>query len=96
MPSYRNDRSYVAKREALRRQCQRTGAPCHLCHHPFDFTLEWSHPMAFTADHITPVARGGSMTGPLLPAHRSCNSRRGAKPLEQTTTIEPPHTSRKW
>jgi hypothetical protein len=34
--------------------------------------------MSFTADHVEAIANGGSMTGALRPAHRSCNSRRGA------------------
>lgn len=94
--AHRNDRAYVAKREALKRQCKKTGAPCHLCGHPFDFTLDWSHAMAFTADHIEAIANGGSMTGALLPAHRSCNARRGKKPIEETKHLPPPRTTREW
>lgn len=92
----RNDRSYVAKRDALKRQARKTGAPCHLCGKPFDFDLDWRSPMAFTADHIEAVGAGGSMTGALKPAHRSCNSRRGMKPLNGVTVIEAPKTSRTW
>ena len=94
--AYRNDRAYVAKREALKRQCKRTGACCHLCGKPFDYDLPWKHPMAFTADHVTPVGLGGSMTGELRPAHRSCNSRRQMTPLNQVRRAEPPKTSRDW
>jgi hypothetical protein len=35
----------------------------------------------FTADHLIP----GHPDSPLLPAHRSCNSRRGNKPYMDTT-----------
>jgi len=94
--TYRNDRAYVAKREALKRQCRKNGTPCHLCGKGFDFDLEWKHPMAFTADHLEPIASGGSMTGRLAPCHRSCNSRRGAKPLESIKRAETPKTSREW
>ena len=93
---YRNDRAYVAKREALKRQARKNGAPCHLCGKPFDFDLDWKHPMAFTADHLEAVGVGGSMTGALKPAHRSCNSRRGKKPLEGIKAVEAPKTSREW
>jgi len=90
MTGYRNDRAYVAKREALKRQAQRTGAPCWLCLKPFDFTLEWKHPMSFTADHVEAIANGGSMTGALMPAHRSCNSRRGAgRAVKEIKPVDP-------
>ena len=99
--TYRNDRAYVAKREALKRQARKTGALCHLCHKPFNWDREgepdyWKHPMSFTSDHLEPVGVGGSMTGPLKPCHRSCNSRRGKKPLEGIKAVEAPRTSRDW
>ena len=96
MATYRNDRAYVAKREALKRQARKTGAPCHLCGKPFNFDLEWKHPMAFTADHIDAIANGGSMTGALAPAHRSCNSRRGKRGLGAAPKVTPPKPSREW
>ena len=96
MATYRNDRAYVAKREALQRQARKNNTPCHLCGQPFNFDLEWKHPMSFTADHIDAVANGGSMTGALKPAHRSCNSRRGKKPLNSTRATPVPKTSREW
>ena len=33
--------------------------------------------MSPTADHLTPVAAGGSNTGPLAPAHKHCTESRG-------------------
>lgn len=96
MVGYRNDRAYVAKRNALRRQVAKNGTPCHLCGQPIDTTLEWRHPMSFTADHIDAIAAGGRMTGDLLPAHRACNSRRGTKPLEGHVPPIQPKTSRRW
>lgn len=94
MVGYRNDRAYVAKREALRRQVAKRGLLCHLCGQPFDLDLPWKHPMSLTADHVVPIANGGSMTGDLLPAHRSCNSRRGARAI--TAPKPQPKTSRRW
>jgi hypothetical protein len=96
MAMYRNDRAYVAKREALKRQAKKTGAPCHICKNPFDFTLDWKHPMAFTADHVDPVGMGGSMIGELRPAHRSCNSRRQMTPLDELRSVPKPRTTQTW
>ena len=96
MATYRNDRAYTARRDALKRRARRNNSPCHLCGRPFDWTLHYTHPMSFTADHIQAVATGGSMTGALKPAHRSCNSRRGKKPLEALTQTKKPVTSRQW
>ncbi|WP_034088847.1 HNH endonuclease [Streptacidiphilus albus] len=45
---------------------------CHIC----GGRATESDPM--TADHQTPRAQGGG-DSPLLPAHRSCNSRRGGR-----------------
>lgn len=91
---YRNDHSYVKRRDALRRRAKRLGLPCWLCGYPFDFTLDYRDPMAFTADHIHAVAAGGSMTGELRPAHRSCNSRRGVGRVPKA--VPKPVTARDW
>lgn len=102
MPTWRNDRTYVAKREALQRAARRNATPCWLCQKPFPWELldtlgkeAWKHPLSFTADHETPIALGGHMTKqPLRPAHRACNSRRGAKPTATPKRL--PRTSRDW
>lgn len=96
MATYRNDRAYVAKRDALKRRARRDNNGCHLCGRAIDYDLDYRHPMAFTADHIEAVGAGGSMTGPLKPAHRSCNSRRGKKALGAMKTVAKPLTSRQW
>ena len=71
-----SDRSY-------RRARARVLAPariwCALCGEEIDKTLAAPHPMSPTADHVDPVAAGGSNTGPLVPAHLGCNSSRGAR-----------------
>ena len=50
--------------------CPQDGV-CHLCGRPAikGDPLTW--------DHLIPVSKGGAGKG-VLPAHRSCNSRRGA------------------
>ncbi len=48
------------------------GTACHLC----------GRPGADTSDHLIPRSRGGDDSlGNLRPAHKSCNSRRGADAL---------------
>jgi 5-methylcytosine-specific restriction endonuclease McrA len=44
---------------------------CHICGDPARINDPW------TADHII----AGDRNSPLAPAHRSCNERRGNKPL---------------
>lgn len=49
------------------------GTVCHLC----------GYPGADTIDHLVPrVAGGDDSLDNLVPAHKSCNSARGALPLE--------------
>lgn len=50
---------------------------CWICGQPIDTTLPPHHPLSFTADHLHPISQGGNNHGKLLPAHHSCNSRRG-------------------
>ena len=65
-PHYAGD--YQARAKAVRENA----IYCHICGDSGRATDPW------TADHLIP----GDPGSPLLPAHRSCNSRRGAKPLE--------------
>lgn len=93
--TWRNDAAYVAKREALARYAQKHDLPCWLCLKPINWQAHWKAKDSFTADHIKPIANGGKMTGELKPAHRSCNSRRGAR--EHITTLVKQHTTtRDW
>lgn len=70
-------RAYRNAASALKRKARRLDLPCHLCGERFDWTLPYYDGGAFTADHLDPIATGGSIVGPLLPAHRSCNARKG-------------------
>ena len=105
MATRRNDHSYVKRRDALKARSRKNNAPCHLCqgkYGPIDYDGDYRSPKAFTADHIEAVAAGGRMVGPLMPAHRSCNSKRGKKDLAeylngvQEKGIDKPRTTRKW
>ncbi|WP_408637560.1 HNH endonuclease [Nocardia terpenica] len=54
---------------------------CHLCGREIDMSLDYRHPMSATIDHLQARSKGGDVFGDALPAHRSCNSRRGNRPL---------------
>lgn len=62
-----NNARYRKHREYIRA----TATHCHICKQPFTDRKQIS------ADHIEP----GNLESPLLPAHISCNSKRGDKPL---------------
>lgn len=98
MPTMRNDHEYTKRRDALKRIAKKKNLPCHLCGQPINYQAHYTDRLAFTADHQTAVAAGGHMTGPLLPAHRACNSRRGATPLEDffANKTNPPTTATQW
>lgn len=76
--------------------CKRELPPvCHLCGHIIDMRLHWNDPMAWTLDHIIPLARGGAPEdiSNAAPAHRVCNSKKGAKQNYQQAK---PKQSRVW
>lgn len=87
----RYEYAYRKARADLKRKARARGWPCWLCLQPIDYSLDYRDPLAFTADHVEPLARGGALLGVLKPAHRSCNSRRG----DGTRTERIP-TTRKW
>lgn len=76
----RSGRPYRTLRTKLKKQWSDEGRPCWLCGQPINYELPGHHRAAFTMDHLHPVWAGGSDTDPAnyAPAHRSCNSRRGA------------------
>lgn len=62
--------------------CKRELPPvCHICEKAIDMTLHWNDPYAWTVDHIVPLAEGGAPEdlSNAAPAHRVCNSRKGAR-----------------
>lgn len=86
-----DDKEYRRRCAALRKLRR----PCHICGQPIDYSLPYTDPMSFTADHIEPRSLGGSLYGELKPAHRACNSRRGNR-TGYRPTVKPPVTSRAW
>jgi 5-methylcytosine-specific restriction endonuclease McrA len=54
-----------------------------------DMSLPGTHPLGFTADHRTPLSRGGTNAlNNLLPAHQRCNNKRGNSPISAAVTAE--------
>jgi 5-methylcytosine-specific restriction endonuclease McrA len=63
----------------------RTGAEatcCAICGQPLNPDIKWPDPWCSTADHVTPIADGGSNNGPLRAVHNRCNRQRWQ--LQQT------------
>lgn len=89
-----SDRTYRKRAAELRKATSDNGWPCHLCGKPIDMTLPYTHPLAFTADHLDAIANGGQLLGDLAPAHRRCNSRRGRKRLAHQ--VRAPKTTQAW
>ena len=90
-----NDPRYANRnaRNALRKRVAAMGLPCHLCGQPIDYTLPACDPLSFELDELVPLAslpqeqRRFAAVDPrnVAPAHRICNERRGAKPLDSGT-----------
>jgi 5-methylcytosine-specific restriction endonuclease McrA len=78
----------------LRGLCEQAGrCVCAICGHPINLLLHHEHPMSFTVDHIIPRSLGGPDTlDNARPAHRRCNSQRGADVTYQPAL----KTSRAW
>jgi hypothetical protein len=107
--NYRNYRTYVKQREALKRRYEKEGLPCAACGGPFLWEYEnrklhpdvWKDARSFTADHIESVNSGGRMAPGVVGLrgmHRACNSSRGDETREQKPkpSNTPLRTSRKW
>lgn len=63
-------------REQLEARIEFYGARCYLCREPFE-----------AIDHVIPVSRGGSeWPANLRPVCKSCNSRKGTRPLREVLT----------
>lgn len=87
-PRLINRKAYEEQRRYVRRLVM-SGAPCAICGQPIDLDApQWvikdgkrvRSPWSLEADHITPIAAGGALTGcqAVQPAHRACNERKGA------------------
>lgn len=85
----------------FRQQCEAADLPCWLCNEPIDYRLRGNNRWAFTVDHHPPRWAGGPPLDPTTwrPAHRSCNSARGARetnPLRNRPPEPPRRTELTW
>lgn len=55
-----------------------SGADCHLCGIPIDYSLTYPDPMSKSLDHVIPLSKGGAHTlSNVKMAHLRCNSKKG-------------------
>lgn len=77
MSKAHRDAYYAAQKVPLWAIYLRDQAVCHLCG-------EIVKPRAASRDHVVPVSKGGKTTWENIKlAHRSCNSNRGSRVIEQ-------------
>lgn len=68
----------TATRDRHRQVIKQARPPCHICGEPIDYNAHHLDPLAFTIDHITPIAAGGQdVLDNLAAAHRGCNRVKG-------------------
>lgn len=91
-PKPRKGLDHRAYRRATAR-LRANSSVCWICGLQIDLDLPYTDAMSFTADHVVPRSKGGSLLGELKAAHRSCNSKRGNR--AQTDADRMP-TTRNW
>jgi len=72
---------------------------CCICNQPIDYTIEWPHPDAFTAEHIKPWSTHPHLRedpANLGAAHHRCNSSKGDGYRNTRTTGQIGQPSRNW
>lgn len=88
----RNTREWQKRTAAMKSHAKRNNLPCWICGEAILFDEKYTHPLAFTTDHVEEIAAGGAVLrgAKLAPAHRSCNSSRSntrAARLRQGRTV---------
>lgn len=78
MADYDERKTYAYQQTAARLKKMPGANICWLCGERIDMALAHPDRMSWSADHITPVAHGGTSTiENLKPAHLGCNGKRG-------------------
>lgn len=84
--------AYAYAWQQLSKTARRVYPPtCHLCRDDIDLTLDPRHPDSWTLDHLDPALLHGARCPQLervRPAHRRCNSARGARPVPTSPRTE--------
>lgn len=75
-------RGWKSEKGRWRRICERDNWTCWICENAIDPTITgWGQRWAGTADHVVPLALGGSDADDnLRAAHKTCNIRRWHRP----------------
>lgn len=75
-----------------RRRIQQTQDTCAICGRWIDPDLTYPDPDSFSADHITPISKGGHNRGPLQATHLKCNNSRNNKLMHHVHALH----GRQW
>lgn len=73
-------REHTSTQKRNHAHMRRLRLPCAICGQPIDYSLKYPDPGSMVVDHILPVVAGGTdaLTN-CQPAHRRCNSAKGAR-----------------
>ena len=98
MPKKQDPRDHHRRRDRHRRAIARGRPPCHLCGNEIDYGItDHLGPLAFTIDHVIPIAKGGAdHIDNLAAAHRRCNSARQASIKRRVRPAVTFVTERTW
>lgn len=85
----RDHRSYRVARAKLRRE----SSTCHICGEQIDPALQYPHDRSWSAHHVEPLGKGGSVHGQIVAAHLDCNRNLGVNDQHVSDRIP---ASRVW
>lgn len=83
-------RANSTRRNAVRARVRAIGAPCWICGLDIDYNRPARDPLAYEADELVPVSKGGSPydEANIRAAHRCCNAWRAAKSVAAVERIK--------